>query len=145
MPDEELHRRMLEEIRLEMSKTAERMVQLRAAAAYHAEKIGEDLPEDGSRGVTGVQDSNRGAGSTRRHAEFANLKMKHAAQIVLRKAGRHLPTAEIADALLKGGYPAKNPPGFRNVVFAMLRKTPALFRRVDKGLWAITEAEENGQ
>ena len=91
--------------------------------------------------------------ATQPTGRFADLSQSQAAKILLRDAGQPLPTAEIAERLVAGGYPARDIDRLKASLFTTMQRQEHTFVKAGKGLWRLNpklrqrqqETEENGE
>lgn len=130
------HAEAYRDVLAEMKRARKEYMKLRAVAEYHKSKAGEAV-NSVSHVVTKGIDEVRVLASGR----FSGVKQIDAAEAVLRERGRPMKTAEIAEAMLLGGYEA-DPKKLRNALFTGLGRKPKTFIKLDAGTWGLHE--QNG-
>ncbi len=134
--EQSLHTQALAEIRRDIADLESQLELLRAVERYHAAKAGV-LP------TAPVGNGQHDNGKPAEAGEFAGMTMRDAAVIILRRAGRKVPTGWIAKELLAGGYQSKNPDGARNALYAMMKRETGLFLNTGDGVWQLCESVSN--
>jgi hypothetical protein len=136
-----VHAQLLAEVRRDLASLRQKIEELRTVERYLAEKAGKAEPSD-EEDEPSANGAAEGASSPSAVSDppFMYTTMRDAAITVLRRSrGTPQATRDVASALLAGGYPTKNPKGFRNSVFSMMRKDGNTFRRVGAGEWVLVE------
>lgn len=62
------------------------------------------------------------------------------ATLVLRETGKPLDTQAIVDGMIVRGYRVRSDKKqLINSIFSVMRRTPAVFKKVSRGIWGLTE------
>lgn len=125
------HAEAYRDVLADMLKAKREYRKLKAVAEYHKAKAGitgsdDDQPSRPSRQTTEI-------GSDR----FRDSRQIDAAETVLREAGKPMKTAEIADAMLRGGFPSDSNKKLRNAIFTGMTRKPGVFHKLESGTWAL--------
>lgn len=146
----DFHRAALDEVQAEISQLRTRLDTLQAVAEYHSAKLEqvkvnaaprESHPWNGH----DVRYSNqlKEAAASASRVLAAHLTQRQAALAALQSAQKPLRATDIAQAIVKMGYPApEKMSALANSLFTSMKRDPKRFRKAGAGLWEAAVTAE---